>query len=760
MANLESTTIIALNGTASTIGLDNFSTVSFSITGTWSATLIFEASTDGTNFNAISVLNVATNAFVANTTANGQFLVNVAGYNTIRTKASAFSSGTVNVEIRGSGQSSSLKTDGSGVTQPISAASLPLPSGAATETTLSSLNSKVTAVNTGAVVVSSSALPTGAATSANQSTIISTLVSIDNGIPSGLGQTTMVNSMSVAIASDQSTIPVSVASVPLPTGAATEATLAKLPLTQGSTTSGQSGVLEQGAVTTTAPSYTNGQTSPLSLTTAGALRTDASATTQPVSASSLPLPTGASTSALQTTGNSSLSSIDTKLSTTNSSLSSIDAGIPIALGQTTMSGGMPVTLATDQTGIPVKLSDATGNNVILGQKAMASSLPVVISSDQSSIPVVGNVASAATDSGNPVKIGGPFNTTQPTVTNGQRVDAQLTSRGAQIVATGIDNFNINNVSGTVSLPTGAATSALQTTGNTTLSTISGQLPTTLGAKTIANSVAVNIASDQTVPVSAASLPLPSGAATSANQTTEITSLQILDDMPHANDSALVKGVPLMGQLDDTSTGTVTENNVSTVRITAARSLHTNLRNNAGTEIGTSSTPIRVDPTGTTTQPISAASLPLPTGAATETSLVKLPLAQGSTTSGQSGILDQAAVTTNPPSYSTGQTSPLSLTIDGDLRTADIINTSGQARAQSVTTSAAEALGAGTILANRKSLTVTPTNGTVYWGYANTVTTSTGTPIFKNQTYSWCIGSNVHVYLIAGSTTDCRITEGS
>jgi len=52
---------------------------------------------------------------------------------------------------------------------------------------------------------------------------------------------------------------------------------------QGSTTSGQSGVLVQGAVTTAAPTYTTGQTDPLSLTTAGALRTDGSATTQPVS---------------------------------------------------------------------------------------------------------------------------------------------------------------------------------------------------------------------------------------------------------------------------------------------------------------------------------------------------------------------------------------------------------------------------------------------------------------------------------------------
>src|SRR5262245_5274110 len=48
------------------------------------------------------------------------------------------------------------------------------------------------------------------------------------------------------------------------------------------------------------------------VTAAGALQTDASATTQPVSAAILPLPTGAATGAKQDTGNASLSSIDGK----------------------------------------------------------------------------------------------------------------------------------------------------------------------------------------------------------------------------------------------------------------------------------------------------------------------------------------------------------------------------------------------------------------------------------------------------------------
>lgn len=61
---------------------------------------------------------------------------------------------------------------------PVSAASLPLPSGASTSakqdtgnTSLASIDGKITAVNTGAVVVSSSALPSGASTAAAQATL-------------------------------------------------------------------------------------------------------------------------------------------------------------------------------------------------------------------------------------------------------------------------------------------------------------------------------------------------------------------------------------------------------------------------------------------------------------------------------------------------------------------------------------------------------------------------------------------------------------
>jgi len=82
--------------------------------------------------------------------------------------------------------------------------------------------------------------------------------------------------------------------VSLPTGAATSAlqttgntslsTIASaLTLASGSTTSGQTGNMTMGAVSTSLPTYTNGQTNYLSLTPSGALRVDSSFTTQPVS---------------------------------------------------------------------------------------------------------------------------------------------------------------------------------------------------------------------------------------------------------------------------------------------------------------------------------------------------------------------------------------------------------------------------------------------------------------------------------------------
>ena len=106
--------------------------------------------------------------------------------------------------------------------------SLPLPTGASTsalQTTgnnsLSSIDSKITVVNTGAVVVSSSVLPTGAATSALQTTGNSSLSSIDTKTPALVTGRVPVDGSAV-------TQPISAASLPLPAGAATQATLSSI----------------------------------------------------------------------------------------------------------------------------------------------------------------------------------------------------------------------------------------------------------------------------------------------------------------------------------------------------------------------------------------------------------------------------------------------------------------------------------------------------------------------------------------------------
>lgn len=128
-------------------------------------------------------------------------------------------------------------------------------------------------------------------------------------------------------------------------------------------------------------------------------------------------------------------------------------------------------------------------------------------------------------------MGGVFNTSLPTLTTGQQSAVQFDSSGRLIIApiqTGANvigavtesgTWNITNVSGTVSLPTGAST-------ETTLAAASAKLPATLGQKAMAASMAVALASDQSaIPVSqsgtwnvtnvSGTVSLPTGASTEA-----------------------------------------------------------------------------------------------------------------------------------------------------------------------------------------------------------------------------------------------------
>lgn len=141
----------------------------------------------------------------------------------------------------------------------------------------------------------------------------------------------------------------------------------------------------------------------------------------------------------------------------------------------------------------------------LGPKVMTASLSVTMASDQTAIPVSGSF-SLANDTNYGV-VGANTLRTAAQIGNATGAAAFGTGvRSAQVLRVTISTddivpvsqsgtWNINNISGTISLPTGAATSALQTSGNSSLSSIDGKL-NSLGQKAMAASVPVVIASDQ------------------------------------------------------------------------------------------------------------------------------------------------------------------------------------------------------------------------------------------------------------------------
>jgi hypothetical protein len=293
---------------------------------------------------------------------------------------------------------------------------------------------------------------------------------------------------------------------------------------QGATTSGESGPLIQGAVTTSSPSYTTAKTNPLSLTTAGALRVDASATTQPISGTvtanqggswtvaatesgtwtvqpgntanttawlvtgtggtfpatqsgtwninnisgTISLPTGAATSDLQTTGNTSLATIATNTT-------------PLAQGSSTPGQTGNLIMGQSTTGAPSEVNAQTyplnlNLSGALRVDASGYQTPVVGTGTNGS-PNGGVLSIQGVSGGTAVPVSGTVTANQGgtwTVQPGNTANTTawlVTGTGGTFPATQSGTWNITNISGTISLPTGASTSALQTTGNTSLSTI-------------------------------------------------------------------------------------------------------------------------------------------------------------------------------------------------------------------------------------------------------------------------------------------------
>lgn len=116
-----------------------------------------------------------------------------------------------------------------------------------------------------------------------------------------------------------------------------------------------------------------------------------------------------------------------------------------------------------------------------------------------------------------------------------------------VAATQSGTWNVTNVSGTVSLPTGASTSALQTTGNTTL----GDIDTTVGLT--------------------------------------YSEISLIRAAVPVDDAAFTPGstrIMMSGfEYDDTTPDSVNEGDAGAARMSANRNIYVNIRDNAGNERG-------------------------------------------------------------------------------------------------------------------------------------------------------------------------------
>lgn len=444
--------------------------------------------------------------------------------------------------------SNMLQVDGSGVTQPISAASLPLPSGAATSAKQPALGTAGTAsadvitiqgkAGMTAVKVDGSAvtqpisaaslpLPSGAATAANQASEYAALGTI-------IGYEASIDASTFASKNTLSSIDGKLYS----TGSSllvTDNALTGLLVSQNSTTSGQVAPLVQGAVTTSAPTYVTGRTDPLSLTTAGALRVDSSAVTQPVSgtfwqatqpvsisgtvpvsisgtvavsAASLPLPTGAATettlSAFKTANHTDLLSVVSTLGTPMQ-----QTGGSLTAGQ-----GFGTLLASNSWW--VKISDGTNAAAVVGTALKVDGSAVTQPISAAALPLPTGAATSALQSTINTTLGSPF-------------QAGGSIGNTTFASTQSGTWNITNVSGTVSLPTGASTAAKQPAFGTAGTASSDVL--TIQGKVGMTQVLVDASATT-------SIILPTGASTSSAQATQIVSLASIDSKLISTGTAL------------------------------------------------------------------------------------------------------------------------------------------------------------------------------------------------------------------------------
>lgn len=169
-------------------------------------------------------------------------------------------------------------------------------------------------------------------------------------------------------------------------------------------------------------------------------------------------------------------------------------------GQATMANSAPVVLASDQSAIPVSQSGTwtvqpgnTANTTAWKVDGSAVTQPV----SAASLPLPTGAATAAglttinTTLGTPFQASGSIGNTSFAATQATAASLNATVVGTGTFATQLTGAtnNINNIAGTVSLPTGAATSANQTTMGTNQTVVQAPVAPATATATKANLIA-------------------------------------------------------------------------------------------------------------------------------------------------------------------------------------------------------------------------------------------------------------------------------
>ena len=547
-----------------------------------------------------------------------------------------------------------LLVDASATTQPISATSLPLPSGAATSAKQPALGSAGTASSDVITVQGISGMTAIKVDGSASTQPVSGTVTANAG--TGTFQTNVTNSSIPVTQSGTWNVNNISGTVSLPTGAATESTLSSL----------------------------NGKV----ITTANGIKVDGSATTQPVSGTvTANAGSGSFTVAQATAANLNATVTGTVAATQSGTwnVNNVSGTVSLPTGAATSAKqpalGVAGTASSDVITVQgisgmtaIKVDGSATTQPVSGSISVSNfpaTQPVSGSISVSNFPSTQNVAITSSvevevknDSGNPL----PISASSLPLPTGAATSAKQPALGSAGTASS-DVITIQGISGMTAIKVDGSATTQPVSGSISVSNFPATQPVS-GSISVSNFPATQPVSGTvtanagtgTFSVSASSLPLPTGAATSANQNAIQGS---------ATGGTAASSSQLSGGIYNSSAPSLTDGQQAGLQLSSSGALKVD---STGSTVGISGT-VAATQSGAWNITNISGTVSLPTGAATESTLSaistntnSMSLSQGSTTSGQKGNLNLGAVTAAAPTYTTGQSNPLSLTTSGALRT--------------------------------------------------------------------------------------------